>query len=252
MQFSREAIIGLLTLTALEIVLGIDNIIFVSIIAGKLPPDQQERGRKVGLMLALLLRIVLLLLLGVILKLQNPLLFGLSGKDFVLIAGGLFLITKSVKEIHHKLEEEEESITVAGGNSFHTIIVQIMLMNLVFSIDSIVTAIGMVQDVLIMILAVILSTFVMVGSSGSVGKFVERHPTIKMLALSFLLLIGGNLIAEGFHVHIPKGYTYFAMGFAVFVEVLNLKMGRNAKTPVHLRNTPVLEEEPLKEKAGDG
>lgn len=247
-----DALIGLLTLTALEIVLGIDNIIFVSIIAGRLPHDQQEKGRKVGLVMALLLRILLLLLLGIILRLQAPIVFGLSGQDFVLIGGGLFLITKSVKEIHHKLEEDEESVNVTGENTFHAVIVQIMLMNLVFSIDSIVTAIGMVKNVTIMILAVVLSTFFMIGFSGTVGRFVERHPTIKMLALSFLLLIGGNLIAEGFHAEIPKGYTYFAMGFAIFVEVLNLKVGRNSKTPVHLRNTPALEEEPTNEEIKNG
>jgi predicted tellurium resistance membrane protein TerC len=238
-----ETWVGLLTLTALEIILGIDNIIFVSIIAGKLPIEEQARGRKVGLLLALLLRIVLLMLIGLILRLQNPLLFGLSGQDMVLVIGGLFLIAKSVKEIHHKLEAEEEVLDIRPvKNAFGVIIVQIMLMNLVFSIDSIVTAIGMVKQVEVMVMAVILSTFVMIGSAGPVSKFVEAHPTVKMLALSFLILIGGNLIMEGFHVHIPKGYTYFAMGFAVFVEMLNLRLGRTAKTPVELRNSPTLEE----------
>ncbi len=242
--------IGLLTLTALEIVLGIDNIIFISIIAGKLPPEQRERGRRVGLVLALVLRIVMLLLLGFILRLQKPILFKLSGQDIILILGGLFLITKSVKEIHHKLESEEEHQEVKTAKAiFSAVVIQIMLMDLVFAIDSIVTAVGMVKQVEIMIMAVILSTGVMLTAGAPVSKFVDKHPTVKMLALSFLLLIGANLIMEGSGYHIPKGYTYFAMGFAVMVEMLNLRLGRTTKTPVQFRNSPTLEEAEGKEEA---
>ena len=244
-----ETWIGLLTLTALEIVLGVDNIIFIAIISGKLPPAEQDRGRKLGLILALIPRILFLLAIGWILSLQKPIFFGRTGQDFVLIAGGLFLIFKSVKEIHEKLEQAEEKQSVAKGHAnFQAVIMQIIGINFVFSIDSVVTAIGMVKQVEIMILAVIASTFFMIGFACPVGHFVEKHPTIKMLALSFLLLIGANLIAEGFGVHVPKGYSYFAMGFAVFVEMLNLKMTHRAKHPVHLLNTPEIDEAGLEER----
>lgn len=243
-----ETWIGLLTLTILEIVLGVDNIVFIAIISGKLPPEEQQRGRKLGLILALIPRVVFLLMLGWILSLQKPILFGRTGQDIVLITGGLFLIAKSVKEIHEKLETEEAHITAKAKSNFKAVILQIVGVNFVFSIDSVVTAVGMVKQVEVMILAVVISTFFMIGFAGPVGNFVEKHPTVKMLALSFLLLIGGNLIMEGCGVHIPKGYSYFAMGFAVFVEMLNLKITRRAKHPVQLLNTPSMEEAGMEEK----
>ncbi len=230
-----QAWIGLFTLTALEIVLGIDNIVFISIVAGKLPPGQQGRARRWGLTLALIPRIVLLLFIGVILRMSEPLItvvgdphhqnpWSLSGKDLILIVGGLFLITKAVREIHDKLEGMDEAINTRAANSFVAVILQIAVINMVFSMDSLVTAIGMTNDVKVMIAAVVASTFVMMGVAGPVGSFVERHPTVKMLALSFLVLIGVNLLAEGFGQHIPKGYTYFAMAFSVGVEMVNLRL----------------------------
>lgn len=243
-----ETWIGLLTLTALEIVLGVDNIIFIAIISGKLPPEEQQRGRKLGLILALIPRILFLLMLGWILSLQKPILFGRTGQDLVLLVGGLFLIAKSVHEIHEKLESGAEHVTTNAKSNFKAVIIQIIGINFVFSIDSVVTAVGMVKQVEVMVLAVVISTFFMIGFAGPVGHFVEKHPTVKMLALSFLLLIGGNLIMEGCGVHVPKGYAYFAMGFAVFVEVLNLKIARRAKHPVHLLDTPDVDEADLEEK----
>ena len=234
-----ESLIALLTLTLLEIVLGIDNIIFISILSGKLPKEQQNKARLIGLALAMISRILLLFSIVWIMKLTLPLfsVFGheISGKDIILIAGGLFLIGKSTFEIHDKLEGGGDHQSGKGVKSFANVIVQIMLLDVVFSLDSVITAVGMARELIIMVLAVIIAVGVMMVSSKSISDFVEKHPTVKMLALSFLLLIGVSLIAEGFEQHIPKGYIYFAMAFSVFVEMLNLKMKSKAK-PVALRN----------------
>ena len=223
-----NAWIGLFTLTMLEIVLGIDNIIFISILAGKLPAREQERARLIGLGLAMLMRILLLLSLSWIIGLTKPLFdvggFAVTGKALILIAGGLFLLAKSTREIHEKLEGEARMEKRAAGPSLTSVLIQIVLLDVVFSLDSVITAVGMVDNISVMIAAVIIAVVAMMVFSGTISRFVERHPTIKMLALSFLLLIGVNLIAEGAGFHIPKGYTYFAMGFAVFVELLNLKL----------------------------
>ncbi|MBK8696565.1 MAG: TerC family protein [Deltaproteobacteria bacterium] len=241
-----KAWIGLLTLTILEIVLGIDNIVFISIVAGKLPPAQQRPAWRWGLILALIPRMVLLLFLGVLLRMTHPLftVFGsptehnpwaISGKDLILIVGGLFLVFKATREIHGKLEGESEEVHARGKDQFGAVLVQIMMLNLVFSIDSVVTAIGMVDKIPIMAGAVIISTFAMIAVAQPVGDFVEKHPTVKMLALSFLVLIGANLLAEGFGQHIPKGYTYFAMAFSVGVEMINLRLRKATTTaPVKL------------------
>ena len=227
-----EGLIALLTLTVLEIVLGIDNIVFISILAGKLPQDQRARARKVGLSLAMLIRIALLLTITWVMRLTTPLFTvvgqEVSGRDLILIVGGLFLLAKSTHEIHDKLEGEEGHANTRVAASFGAVIVQILLLDIVFSLDSVITAVGMANDVLIMVLAVVIAVGVMLVSSATIGEFVDRHPTVKMLALSFLLLIGVSLIAEGFDQHIPKGYIYFAMGFSVFVEMINLRV--RAKT----------------------
>lgn len=224
--------IGLLTLTALEIVLGIDNVVFISILAGKLPKRKQERARFVGLSLAMLMRILLLLSISWIMGLTKPFMsifgFELNGRALILIVGGLFLITKSTREIHHKLEDNEETVGGRVAPSFTSVIVQVLLLDIVFSLDSVITAVGMVDHVPVMIAAIVLAVAVMMFSAGAISRFVEQHPTLKMLALSFLLLIGVNLIGDGLGFHIPKGYTYFAMGFSVGVEMLNLKI-RNRK-----------------------
>ena len=235
-----QAWIAFVTLTVLEIVLGIDNIIFISILAGKLPVSKQARARSLGLSLAMFTRIGLLFSLSLIMRLTQPLFSVLgqdvSGRDLILIAGGLFLLAKSTHEIHNKLEgaegEEKKGVRV----SFKGVIIQILLLDIVFSLDSVITAIGMVSQLPIMITAVVIAVGVMLIFAKAVGDFVERHPTVKMLALSFLLLIGVSLIAEGFDQHIPKGYIYFAMAFSVFVEMLNLRMKRKAATPVRLRS----------------
>jgi predicted tellurium resistance membrane protein TerC len=234
---TAEGWIALLTLTLLEIVLGIDNIVFISILAGKLPRDQRERARKVGLSLAMLIRIGLLLSITWVMRLTTPLfaLVGqeISGRDLILVVGGLFLIAKSTHEIHDKLEGEEGGASAKVAASFGAVIVQILLLDIVFSLDSVITAVGMAEDIAVMALAVVIAVGVMLVSAGAIGEFVERHPTVKMLALSFLLLIGVALMAEGFDQHIPKGYIYFAMGFSVFVEMINLRV--RARTPaVHL------------------
>ena len=226
------------TLTALEIVLGIDNIVFISILASKLPEEQRAKARTIGLSLAMGMRILLLLALAWIMRLTGPL-FGLlgqeiSGRDLILILGGLFLIFKSTREIHHKLEGEDRT-EVGKAPSFRSVIIQILLLDIVFSLDSVITAVGMVDEVAVMIAAVVVAVGVMLLSAGSIGGFVERHPTVKMLALSFLLLIGVTLIAEGFEQHISKGYIYFAMGFSVMVEMLNLRMKKAAREPVHFK-----------------
>ena len=235
-----NAWIALATLTALEIVLGVDNIIFISILAGKLPKEQQNRARRIGLSLAMGMRILLLLSLAWVIRLTAPLftVFGqeISGRDLILLLGGLFLIGKATHEMHDKLEGEENE----GGHrvvaSLGAVLVQIALLDIVFSLDSVITAIGMAEDVGVMITAVVIAVAFMMFSARAVGDFVERHPTVKMLALSYLLLIGVSLLAEGFDVHIPKGYIYFAMAFSVFVEMLNLRLKKVTAKPVQLRH----------------
>jgi predicted tellurium resistance membrane protein TerC len=230
--------IALLTLTALEIVLGIDNVVFISILAGKLPKEQQDRARRLGLGLAMFIRIALLFSIAWIIRLTAPLFTVLgeeiSGRDIILIVGGLFLIAKSTHEIHQKLEGDEGHVSERVAASFSRVIVQILLLDIVFSLDSVITAVGMVQQIPVMIAAVVIAVGFMFIFSGPISRFVDRHPTVKMLALSFLLMIGVTLIAEGFDLHIPKGYIYFAMGFSVFVEGLNLRMTKAKKPPVQL------------------
>ena len=234
---SAEGWIALLTLTVLEIVLGIDNIVFISILAGKLRAEERERARRLGLMLAMVLRIGLLLSITWVMGLTTPLFTVLgqeiSGRDLILLVGGLFLIGKSTHEIHEKLEGEEGHASAKVAASFAGVIVQILLLDIVFSLDSVITAVGMAEDVAIMITAVVVAVGVMLLSAGPISNFVEQHPTVKMLALSFLLLIGFSLMAEGFEHHIPKGYIYFAMGFSIFVEMINLRVRAKAR-PVHL------------------
>ena len=224
--------IGLLTLTALEIVLGIDNVIFISIVAGKLPVAQQYRVRRTGLALAAIMRILLLLSLTWIMGLTTPWIsiwrFDLTGRAVILIGGGLFLIAKSTREIHLKLEEGEERVGRAAA-SFGGVLLQILALDIVFSFDSVITAVGMVDHIGVMIAAVMIAVAAMMFFAGMISRFVERHPTLKMLALSFLLLIGVNLIGDGLGFHIPKGYTYFAMGFSVFVEMLNLRIRKRMR-----------------------
>jgi len=235
-----ESLIALLTLTVLEVVLGIDNIIFISILSGKLPKEQQNRARLTGLGLAMITRILLLFSIVWIMKLTLPLFTVLgqeiSGRDIILIAGGLFLLAKSTFEIHDKLEGEEGHLNAKVAKSFGSVITQILLLDVVFSLDSVITAVGMANNIVIMIVAVVIAVGVMMVSSKSISNYVEKHPTLKMLALAFLILIGVSLIAEGLEQHIPKGYIYFAMAFSVFVEMLNLKMKSKAVKPVELRN----------------
>jgi predicted tellurium resistance membrane protein TerC len=238
---SAEGWIALLTLTALEIVLGIDNIVFISILAGKLRQEERQRARRVGLSLAMFIRIALLLSITWVMGLTEPIFSfatlgqEVSGRDLILIIGGLFLIAKSTHEIHDKLEGEEGHGNARVAASFTTVIIQILLLDIVFSLDSVITAVGMAEDVSVMILAVVIAVGVMLVSAGTISDFVERHPTVKMLALSFLLLIGVSLIGEGFDQHIPKGYIYFAMGFSIFVEMINLRV-RGKSAPVHLHH----------------
>lgn len=231
--------VALITLTALEIVLGIDNIIFISILAGKLPQHQQQKARTIGLALAMITRIALLFSLTWIMRLTEPLFTVLaqeiSGRDLILIVGGLFLLAKSTMEIHEKLEGEEEADAVRAGARFTSVIIQIMFLDIVFSLDSVITAIGMVDNLSVMVAAVVIAVGFMMFFAGAISNFVERHPTVKMLALSFLLMIGLALIGEGFDMHIPKGYIYFAMAFSVFVEMLNLRLRRGRAQPVKLR-----------------
>ena len=239
--------IALSTLTFLEIVLGVDNIIFISILSGKLPPAQQPRARRVGLLGAMLTRIALLFSLAWVIRLTAPwftlLGRGISGRDLILILGGLFLLGKSTFEIHDKLEGEEGHASRKVPSSFASVIVQIMLLDIVFSLDSVITAVGMVDELWVMIVAVMAAMALMILAAESISDFVHRHPTVKMLALSFLLLIGMSLLLEGFEQHIPKGYIYFAMGFSVFVEMINLRMRRLAE-PVHLKERYANELEP--------
>ena len=234
--------IAFLTLTALELVLGIDNIVFISILAGKLPPTEQKKAQLLGLFLAMFIRVALLFSLSWIIRLTAPLFTILSqeisGRDLILIAGGLFLLAKSTHEIHQKLEGEEGHASARVAPSFVSVIVQILLLDAVFSLDSVITAVGMVDKIEIMIAAVVVSIGFMMVFARPIGRFVERHPTVKMLALSFLLLIGVTLIAEGFDQHISKGYIYFAMAFSVFVEMLNLRL-RKVRNPVKFREAYV-------------
>ena len=221
--------IGLLTLTALEIVLGIDNIVFISILAGRLPRGSQKNARIWGLALAMIMRVLLLLSLSWIIHLTRPLFsvanFAVSGRALILILGGLFLLAKSTREIHHRIEaSNDEHGAGATRASFSGVLVQIVLLDIVFSLDSVITAVGMVDEIAIMIVAVVVAVVVMMIFSGIISNFIQRHPTLKMLALSFLLLIGVNLISDGLGFHIPKGYTYFAMGFSLGVEMLNLRI----------------------------
>jgi predicted tellurium resistance membrane protein TerC len=239
---SPESWIALLTLTVLEIVLGIDNIIFISILAGKLRPEQQDKARKVGLGLAMFIRIGLLASLAWIAKLTNPLFTVLgqeiSGRDLILLLGGVFLLAKATHEIHDKLEGEEGHASAKVAASFSAVIIQILLLDIVFSLDSVITAVGMANELGVMITAVVIAVGVMLFAAGPVSAFVERHPTVKMLALSFLLLIGMSLVAEGLDQHIPKGYIYFAMAFSVLVELLNLRAKRKAPVHLHQRYAP--------------
>jgi len=230
--------IALITLVALELVLGVDNVIFISILSGKLPENQREKARRTGIGLAVISRILLLLSISWVIGLKEPLIqiakFDISGRDVILILGGLFLIFKATHEIHSKLEGQEGHSSAKVKATFTSVILQVMLLDVVFSLDSVITAVGMVDELVIMIIAVVLAAGVMVWAAGPLSNFVEHHPTIKMLALSFLLLIGFTLIVEGLHQHIPKGYIYFAMGFSVFVEMLNLRMQKKATEPVKL------------------
>jgi predicted tellurium resistance membrane protein TerC len=239
-----ETWIALVTLVALELVLGVDNVIFISILSGKLPLADQPRARTTGIIMAVFTRILLLIFLSWIIGLDETLfpLFGIdiTGKSLVLLVGGLFLLWKSTREIHDKLEGEQGHASAKVAATFASVVIQIMFLDIVFSLDSVITAVGMVDEIVIMIVAVIIAAGVMIFVAGSVSGFVERHPTVKMLALSFLLLIGFTLVAEAFHVEIPKGYIYFAMGFSVLVEMLNLRV-RNKMEPVNLREAYVME-----------
>jgi predicted tellurium resistance membrane protein TerC len=248
-----EIWVSLLTLTVLEIVLGIDNIVFISILAAKLPKEQQKKARTIGLALAMITRVLLLLSLTWVMSLVAPIFnlgnlmnvddpdwlekLAISGRDLILIIGGLFLIYKSTHEIHLKLEGEEEDKTVKRTYSFSGVLFQILILDIVFSLDSVITAVGMADEIGVMIAAVMIAVIVMMFSANAISNFVNEHPTVKMLALSFLLLIGVSLLAEGFDQHIPKGYIYFAMAFSVLVEVLNLKT-KKKRNPIELRNNP--------------
>ena len=234
-----QAWIALATLTALELVLGIDNIVFISILVDKLPPAQQEKARRLGLFMAMFMRIGLLVVLSWVVGLVAPLfsLLGqeISGRDLILILGGVFLIYKSTGEIHQSIEGEEGPSSSAAKATFTAVILQIMVIDMVFSLDSIITAVGMVDQIEVMIAAVMLSVGMMMLFAGAIGRFVSDHPTIKMLALAFLVVVGVVLIAEGFEYHVPKGFVYFAMAFSLGVETLNIRMRRRSKKPARLR-----------------
>ena len=235
--FTADNLVALLTLTALEVVLGVDNVIFISILAGKLPPADQDRARRVGLLAAMVMRILLLFSLAWIVRLTEPIVTilgrGISGRDLILLGGGLFLIAKATMEIHEKLEGVEGERSARVAPSFGAVIVQIMLLDIVFSLDSVITAVGMADSIAVMVIAVVLAVGIMMLSAARVSAFVQRHPTVKVLALSFLMLIGLSLVGEGMGHHIPKGYIYFAMGFSVFVEMINLRV-RGGGQPVDL------------------
>ena len=237
-----QAWIALVTLTALEIVLGIDNIVFISVLTGRLPEDQRQRGRLIGLALAMIMRIVLLLFLAWIVKLTAPMFTvfdnEISGRDLILIVGGLFLLAKSTHEIHHNLEGHEDQETVKAHATMASVLFQVMLLDLVFSLDSVITAVGMADHVPVMVIAIVMAVVFMMVFAKPIGEFVDQHPTVKMLALSFLLLVGMALVADGLEFHIPKGYIYFAMGFSVFVEMLNLRLRKTKRQkPVKLRKS---------------
>jgi predicted tellurium resistance membrane protein TerC len=243
---TTDGLIALITLTFLEIVLGVDNVIFISILSGKLPPQTQLRARRVGLIAAMVMRILLLVSLAWIIRLTAPLFTVLnneiSGRDLILILGGLFLLAKSTLEIHERLEGEEGHSSARVAPSFASVIFQIMLLDIVFSLDSVITAVGMADDLSVMVAAVVVSVGVMMFAAETISGFVNRHPTVKVLALSFLLLIGVSLVADGLGLHVPKGYIYFAMGFSVFVEMINLRV-RKRSTPVKL-HSPYVNEAP--------
>jgi len=223
-----ETWIALLTLTFLEIILGVDNIIFISIISNKLPIDQQAKARNLGLLFAMAFRIGLLLAISLIIKFTEPIIsiyeFDLSGKDLILAGGGLFLLFKSTLEIHHKMEGVPEEVKANSAKSMSSVIVQIILLDMIFSFDSILTAVGLVQEVIIMIIAVVIALIIMMVFAGKISTFINKHPTLQILALSFLILIGFMLLVEGFHVEVPKGYIYFAVFFSLGVEIINMKM----------------------------
>lgn len=235
-----QSLVALVTLTALEVVLGVDNIVFISILAGRLRDRERERARVVGLALAMISRIALLLSLAWVMRLVRPLfsLFGhaISGRDIILLAGGLFLIAKSTHEIHISLESPEEKPRGRkAASTFTSVVLQIMVLDIIFSLDSVITAVGMAREVGVMVLAIVIAVVIMMFAVNGISRFIERHPTVKMLALSFLLLIGVTLVAEGFGVHIPKGYVYFAMAFSLFVEFLNHRVREKHSRPVELR-----------------
>jgi predicted tellurium resistance membrane protein TerC len=233
-----QAWIAFATLTALEIVLGVDNVVFISILAGKLPIEQREKARRLGLGLAMFVRILLLMSIAWVIRLTTPLFSVLneeiSGRDLILLIGGLFLLAKSTHEMHSQLEGQEGHSSARVAASFASVIIQILLLDIIFSLDSVITAVGMADDLGVMITAVIVAVGFMLVFSGSVSRFVDKHPTIRMLALSFLLLIGVSLVAESLEFHIPKGYIYFAMTFSLFVEVLNTRLRKDRQAPVHL------------------
>ncbi len=238
--------IAFLTLVALELVLGVDNVIFISILAGKLPQHQQSKARKTGIAMAVISRILLLLSLSWIIGLTTPIFsifnFHISGRDLVLLIGGLFLMGKATMEIHEKLEGTEGHSSTKVKATFWSVILQVMLLDVVFSLDSVITAVGMVDEVAVMIAAVIVAAVGMIFSADALSNFVEGHPTVKMLALSFLLMIGFTLIVESLHQHIPKGYIYFAMGFSIFVEMLNLRIRKTEREPIKLHQPYAKEE----------
>jgi len=240
--FTSSGLLALVTLTFLEIVLGVDNVIFISILTSKLPGPQQSGARRIGLLAAMGMRILLLVSVVWITKLTNPLFFiferPISGRDLILIGGGLFLLAKATIEIHDRLEGEEGHNSARVRPSFAAVLIQIVLLDIIFSLDSVITAVGMADNITIMITAVILAVIVMMFSAGPISAFVNRHPTVKVLALSFLMLIGLALVGDGLGMHIPKGYIYFAMGFSVFVEMINLRI-RKAAGPVHLHQSYV-------------
>jgi predicted tellurium resistance membrane protein TerC len=244
---TSEGLLALITLTALEIVLGVDNVVFISILSGKLPEHDQRRARRTGLLAAMGMRILLLLSIAWIIRLTAPLFTvlnqELSGRDLILLGGGLFLIAKATIEIHDRLEGHEGQTPAKVAPSFGSVIAQIMVLDIVFSLDSVITAVGMAEDIAIMVTAVIVAVAIMMFSAESISAFVNRHPTVKVLALSFLLLIGLSLVGEAFEMHIPKGYIYFAMGFSVFVEMINLRVRGVSSHPVELRK-PYAEAEP--------
>jgi predicted tellurium resistance membrane protein TerC len=235
--FTIDGLVALFTLTVLEVILGVDNVIFISILAGKLPAGQQARARQIGLLAAMVMRILLLFSIAWIIRLTAPLFTvvgqEISGRDVILLAGGLFLIGKATHEIHEKLEGETGERSARVAPSLAAVIAQIMILDIVFSLDSVITAVGMADDLAVMVTAVILAVGVMMLSARGIHEFVDGHPTIKVLALSFLILIGMSLVGEGFDMHIPKGYIYFAMGFSVFVEMINLRI-RKRRDPIKL------------------